>query len=203
MTVRTVLASRSRSQAGTTLVELVVASFLCMVVVGLAAAFLISNLRSYAEIKGTLAMQNNLKHSLQAMTRQISNAGGWLPDPRGHFKPEAGRITFAYFDVEAKYCSTPDTVIASFYLAGSQRSNSLVEEHFCVKGERRLRTLAEPPVGGSLGLKFTYLDMDGSVTTDAAKMKAVRLEFDQKLPRHGATTSIARSQTLQVELVNL
>lgn len=195
-----IAAPEGRSQRGLTVIELAVAGTFSLLVVGLAGAFLISNLRAYSEIKRTLAMQNNLKRSLHAMTRQISNAGGWMPDPRGHFKAESGRITFAYYDVEARYCDTPDTLVASFF---ASNRGFLIEEHRCGKGPRKTRTLAEPPLGGSLSLRFTYLDANGSLTHDPKKIKAVRLDLDQQLARRGARTSIGRGQTIQVEMVNL
>lgn len=190
---------RSAGQRGVTLAEMLVACFFAFIVLGLAGGFLLSNLRSYGEIKRTIGMQSSLKKSLQVMTRQISNAGGWLANPRSHFVAKPDRFTFAYYDVEARYCDAPDTLVASFYVGKS----GLIEEHRCDKSPVSKRVLAVAPQGGSLDLGFTYLDVNGSVTADPKKIRAVRLKIDQRLPRKGATTSIVRTQTLQVELVNL
>lgn len=185
-------------QAGISMPELLIAAVFSIVVLGLSGYFFLSNLRRYHEIRDAVAMRVDLKRSMQAMTRQISNAGGWLSDPRSHFDAKPDRFTFAYFDVEAKYCPAPDTLKVSFY---ANQGGEVIEEHRCKSGAHRTRVLAAAPRGGGLDLRFTYLDAHDAVTADPAAIKALRLDLALSTNKAGGLAD--RSQSLEIKMVNL
>jgi Tfp pilus assembly protein PilW len=190
-------------QSGLTLVELLVAVACGILMMGVAGRFFLTNLKTYMEIKKTVAMQVSVKKSLQVMTRQISNAGGWLPNPRNHFLAQYGRIQFAYFDIEKRYCDVPDTLLVSFYTSPTNRGNAVVEAHACGKHAPTTRTIAESPANGSLDLSFAYFDADGAPTMNAARIKAVKVNLALRSGMQSSLPQDFRSQSLQVNMVNL
>lgn len=196
-------AGANRLQTGMSLMERLVAAVCSILIVGISGRFFLANLRGYMEIKKTVAMQVSLKKTLQVMTRQISNAGGWMPNPRSHFQAQSGRIRFAYFDVEAKYCPVPDTLVVGFYVRQASKGGEIVEEHTCGGGAPRLRTIAEAPKGGNLNLRFSYLNADGAPTSNPAMVKAVDVAITLNSGKLGSQPQAKRAQSLQVKMVNL
>lgn len=202
MKARAVDGKNLRRQAGMTTAELMMAAFVGLTLIGMSGFLFVRQANAYSDLKKTAAAQAAMKKILHVMTRDIASAGGWLGNPRRDFRAEPGRIRFAYFDVRGRYCGTPDTVVMSFSLARGQVAADLIQEYRCGGGRPERRVLASG-AGNDLGLSFEYLDSLGLITPSPARMKAVRISVAKRSERAGRMPATLRTQTVQVEMVNL
>jgi hypothetical protein len=191
-------------QAGFGAVELILAGFLAFTLLGIAGYLFKNQVQGYRDIRDQARIQAAVKKALQAMTRQISNAGGCLPDPMADFSPKADRLTFAYRDLGGGHCGLSAKTIMSFYRTTGASGDTLRQDIDCGGGKRQSRTLAEAPPG-SLSLSFRYLDRDGVATTQPGQVKSVELNLNLMAgkPVAGARFRKTREQIVRVQCVNL
>lgn len=194
--------SRIGLQAGVSLPEVMIAVSIAFSLLILSGYVFVRQANSYSDLKKSAAVQADIKKSMQAMTRQISNSGGWLGNPRSHFVAKPDRIAFAYFDLGSRYCPSPDTVIMSFSIKSRNGGDALVQEYRCGSSPWSERKLVSAP-RGDISLAFQYLDRKGALTGSASQAKAVRVSMGLRGARSGKLPPKIRYQAIQVDLVNL
>ena len=191
-------------QAGFGVVELILAGFLAFTLLSMAGYLFKNQVQGYRDIRDQARIQAAVKKALQAMTRQISNAGGCLPDPMADFSAKAERFTFAYLDLGGGYCDPSAKTILSFYKTTGESGDTLMQDIDCGGGKRQSRTLASVPAG-SLGLSFRYLDKTGEVTMLPTQIKSIELNLKLMTGKAnaGARFRKTREQVVRVQCVNL
>ena len=191
-------------QAGFGVVELVLAGFLAFTLLGIAGYLFKNQVQGYLDIRDQARVQAGVKKALQAMTRQISNAGGCLPDPMTDFSAKAERFTFAYLDLGGGHCGHSSKTIISFYKTTGESGDALMQDIDCGGGNRQSRTLASVPAGG-LSLSFRYLDKAGEVTWQPNQIKSIELNLNLTTgkAKAGARFRKTREQIVRVQCVNL
>jgi hypothetical protein len=191
-------------QAGFGAVELILAGFLAFTLLGIAGYLFKNQVQGYRDIRDQARIQAAVKKALQAMTRQISNAGGGLANPMADFSAKAERLTFAYLDLGGGYCAHSAKTILSFYKTTGKSGDTLMQDIDCGGGNRRLRTLASVPAG-SLNLSFRYLDKTGEATMLPKQIKSIELNLNLMTgkAKAGARFQKTREQIVRVQCVNL
>ena len=193
-----------RSQRGLGMVELILAGFLGLTLIGMGGYLFKNQVEGFLDIRDEARVQGGFKKALQAMVRQISNAGACLPDPMDHFSNKPEKFTFAYMDIGGNFCSAGGKVIVSFYSRPGESQDVLMQDIDCGSGKRQSRALASVPKGG-LALSFRYLDKKGNATVLPTQVRSV--EIDLKLQtgkaKAGKRLRKTRQQTVRVQCVNL
>jgi Tfp pilus assembly protein PilW len=195
-------ATRRVRQAGMTLMELIVGGFLGLLLVLCGGYLFTTQVKGYLDIRDQTRIQADLKKAMQAVTRQISNAGACMPDPRKGFQAAPGRLSFAYVDIKGKFCDADtDTLTISIYSIEGIQADRLVQEIRCPGKAAQTRTLADVP--GGMTLAFNYMDRAGVATMDVSKIKAVQMDLTLNTKKVAGRPGRTRTQSLQVELPNL
>lgn len=189
-------------RAGLALPEVILAASFGIALILVSGILFVRQATAYADFRRTAEAQGSLRNALQAMTRQISNAGAWIGDPRKDFHADSAALQFAYFDFKAVHCPVPDTLKVRFSLARGPRSDTLKQEYWCGLSGKKERALATAPPGG-LELGFAYFDSTGAETRTEGLMKSVRISVNRHTARTGSLPLKRRGQVLQVEMVNL
>jgi hypothetical protein len=189
-------------QSGLTLFELVMSAFLTILLVVCGGYLFTTQIRGYKDMRNQAGTQSDLKLAMQGMTRQISNSGAFLANPRFNFAPEASRLTLAYTDLNGKLCADKSTVTMSFYSRHGSKEDSLFHDIRCSDGTRLVRVLARAPAGG-LTLAFTYFDGKGLPTVNAGLVKAVQLDLSLQNRKLVGVPSRVQRQSIRVQCVNL
>ncbi|MDB5102578.1 MAG: hypothetical protein JWP91_267 [Fibrobacteres bacterium] len=191
-----------RSQRGLTLMEMLVAGFLGVLMVVCGGYLFSSQVKGYMDIRDQARIQSDLKKAMQAITRQISNAGACMSDPRKGFAAGHQRLSFSYVDVKRKFCpDETDELTMTLYSKAGAQEDLLIQEIRCPGQPTQTRTLAKVP--GGVDLNFAYVDKGGLPTADVSRIKAVQLDLTLHTKVGPGRPSRSRKQTLQVECPNL
>lgn len=189
-------------QAGITPLELLVAGFLGLLLTLCGGYLFTTQIKGYTDIKDQAKIQADMKKALAVITRQISNAGACLPDPRKGFAAGKNRLSFRYVDVKGKFCGAgSDTLSMSFYSKGGDRADYLMQEVRCPGAAPRTRAVFETP--GNLDLAFRYQDKAGAPTSDVARIKAVEIDLSLQTRKGAGRPMRTRHQQLRVNCPNL
>jgi hypothetical protein len=195
------LAGVPNRQQGWSQVETLLAGFLGFVLV-LSGGYLFKNqIGEYHDIKNQAEMQAGFKKALQGMSRQIPNAGGFVPD-RKDFSIQPGGFTFAYMDWLGHSCPGRSIVVVSYYVKSGNQEDALMEDIACKTGPSQSRVLASASHGG-LDLSFRYLDKNGFPTVNPALMKAVDVDLVMENGKTGLHPRWSRHQTIRIQCPNL
>ncbi|MEO7425601.1 MAG: hypothetical protein ABI036_10470 [Fibrobacteria bacterium] len=192
------------SQSGFSAIELILAGFLAFTLIAMGGYLFNKQVQGYGDIRDQAKIQAGVKKALQAMVRQISSAGGALPDPLDHFSAQSGRLQFAYLDLGGSLCDPDTKVILSFYTQPGKSEDAVMQDIDCGAGKIQSRKLAGVPSGG-LNLSFRYLDKNGNTTVQAKQIKAVELNLKLQTGKAKAGTRMrkTREQIVRVQCVNL
>lgn len=192
----------ARGQAGMTPMELLVAGFLGLLLTLCGGYLFTTQIKGYSDIKDQAKMQADMKKAMAVITRQISNAGACLPDPRKGFSAGKQRLSFRYVDVKRKFCANEtDTLSMSFFAQEGKREDYLMQEIRCPGMAPSTRAVFEVP--GGLDLAFQYHDKSGVATMDVSRIHAVEVDLSLH-SRKGAGRPIRmRHQVLRVNCPNL
>jgi hypothetical protein len=191
-------------QRGMSTIDLLLAGFLGFVLLA-GGGYLFRNLvREYLDIRDQVKIQANMKSALQAMTRQIANIGGLLPDPLEGFAPLPNRLDFAYIDVPGRFCDPDARIDISFYTDRYGNKDRLMQSLVCPDGKSQTRQLAVVPKG-ALRLSFRYLDRAGIPTPVRASIKAVELNLalDTGPALAGRRLEKSRELSTRIQCMNL
>lgn len=162
-----------------------------------------TQVKGYLDIRDQARIQADLKKAMQAVTRQISNAGACMNDPRNGFTAAHDKLSFKYMDVKMRFCdSEADILTMTVYSkAASAEEDYLVQEISCPGKPKETRTLATVP--GGLDLVFNYVDKGGAATMDVKKIKAVQMDLTMHTKQAAGRPGRTRKQTLLVDCPNL
>ena len=193
---------RPRGQSGLTPMEMLVAGFLGVLLVVCGGYLFRTQVKGYTDIRDQARIQADLKKALQAITRQISNAGAFMPNPRKGFAAGKDKLTFSYVDMRKRFCSDEDDVLTmTLYSQTGDKEDYLVQEIRCPGKPVEMRTLARIP--GGVHLSFKYVDKAGTGTSDVGKIKAVQLDLTLQTKQMPGRPVRSRKQTLQIVCPNL
>jgi hypothetical protein len=193
--------SRGR-QAGLSSMEVLIAGFLGVVLTICGGYLFTTQVKGYSDIKEQARIQADMKKAMQVITRQISNAGACLPDPRKGFSAGHAKLSFRYVDVKRRFCaSETDTLTMSFYAKAGSKGDYLVQEIRCPGSGAQMHTLFASP--GGLDLTFNYQDKSGAATMDVGKIHAVELDLALRTTKAGGRPVRTREQVLRVNCPNL
>lgn len=192
-----------RGQAGLTAMELLVGGFLGVLLVLCGGYLFTTQVKGYLDIRDQAKIQADLKKAMQAITRQISNAGAFMNNPRSGFAATHSKLSFQYVDVNKRFCyDAADVLSMTIYSkAGTGTEDYLIQEISCPGKGKQTRMLAKVP--GGVDLTFNYVDKGGTATMDVNKIKAVQLDLTLHTKKMAGRLSHARKQSLQVECPNL
>ena len=195
-------AGNLKTQSGMTPMEMLVAGFLGLLLTLCGGYLFTTQIKGYSDIKDQAKMQADMKKAMAVITRQISNAGACLPDPRKGFAAGKTRLSFRYVDVKRKFCdSETDTLSMSFFSQEGEREDFLMQEIRCPGRPPDTRAVFEVP--GGLDLSFQYQDKAGAATSDVSRIHAVEVDLSLH-SRKGAGRPIrTRHQVLRVNCPNL
>lgn len=191
-----------RGQRGFTSMEMLMAGFLGVLMLVCGGYLFTTQVRGYTDIRDQARIQADVKKAMQAITRQISNAGACLPDPRHGFSAAHDRLSFEYVDVKKRFCDDEDDVLnITLYSKPEEARDYLIQEIRCPGKPVLTRTLAEVP--GGVDLAFNYVDRHGSSTMDVSKIKAVELDLSLHTRKTAGRPVRTRTLSLQVDCPNL
>jgi type II secretory pathway component PulJ len=195
-------AMRRTGQAGLTPMEMLVAAFLGVLLVVCGGYLFRTQVKGYTDIRDQARIQADLKKALQAITRQISNAGACMPDPRKGFSAGHDKLSFSYVDMKTRFCDDENDVLTmTLYSRPGSQEDYLIQEIRCPGKSVETRTLARVP--GGVDLAFRYVDKAGAGTADVGKIKAVQLDITLQTKKMPGRPARARTQTLQIDCPNL
>jgi hypothetical protein len=191
-----------KRQSGMTAMELLVGGFLGLLMLLCGGYLFTTQVKGYLDIREQARIQADLKKAMQAITRQISNAGAFMSNPRKSFSAGHDRLSFSYMDVKRKFCDDESDVLTmSLYSQEGGEQDFLMQEIRCPGKVTLTRTLARVP--GGLDLTFNYVDKLGVSTMDVNKIKAVQMDLTLRTSKRPGRPVRTRKQTLQVECPNL
>jgi hypothetical protein len=192
----------SRGQAGITPMELLVAGFLGLLLTLCGGYLFTTQIKGYSDIRDQARIQANMKKAMAVITRQISNAGACLPDPRKGFSAGKERLSFRYVDVKRRYCANEtDTLSMSFFASSGQGGDVLMQEIRCPGIAASSRAVFE--VQGGLDLAFRYQDKSGASTSDVSRIHAVEVDLSLHTRKGVGRPMRTRHQVLRVNCPNL
>jgi hypothetical protein len=194
---------KARSQSGLSQIEVLVASALGVLLVLIGGYLFKIMTKGYKHIGDQARQQAGMKKALQSMTREISNSGAFLDNPRRDLALLPHKFQSSYLDLKGKYCQASETVTLAFSVQpGEGGGNTLIQDVRCNGRTVPRRILATSP--GGLSLDFNYMDGKGNVTANPAAVKLVELKFSMLVKsKSGNLPVMERTQTLRVECVNL
>jgi hypothetical protein len=193
---------RHGRQAGLTAMETLVAGFLGVLLLTCGGYLFNTQIKGYKDIKDQARIQADLKKAMQAITRQISNAGACMPNPRKNLAAGHDKLSFSYVDMNTRFCdSETDVLTITLYSQAGSKEDYLIQEIQCPGKSMVKRTLASVP--GGVDLAFNYFDKSGSATLDVGKIKSVQMDLTLHTKKGPGLPVRSRKQILQVELPNL
>ncbi len=193
---------RAQRQSGVTPMELLIGGFLGLLLTLCGGYLFTTQVKGYTDIRDQARIQADMKKAMAVITRQISNAGACLPNPRSGFTAGHDRLSFRYVDVKRKFCdSEADILTMSFYTQSDNEQDYLMQEVRCPGKSPDTRAIFEVP--GGLDMVFNYQDKSGTATMDVSRIHAVELDLSLHTRKGAGRPIRTRQQTLRVNCPNL
>ena len=196
------MSMRANGQSGVTPMELLVASCLGLLLTICGGYLFTTQVKGYTDIRDQARIQADMKKALAVITRQVSNAGACLPNPRTGFTAGHDRISFRYVDVKMKFCDSENDILTmTFFANQGNEQDYLIQEIRCPGKAAETRALFQVP--GGLDLTFNYQDKAGKATMDVSKIHAVELDLSLHTRKGAGRPMRTRQQTLRINCPNL
>lgn len=193
---------RARGQSGVTPMELLIGGFLGVLLTVCGGYLFTTQVKGYTDIRDQARIQADMKKALAVITRQVSNAGACLPNPRTGFSAGHDKLSFRYVDVKMKFCDNENDILTmTFFANQGNEQDYLVQEIRCPGKPPETRALFQVP--GGLDLNFNYQDKAGKATMDVSKIHAVELDLSLHTRKGAGRPMRTRQQTLRINCPNL
>lgn len=192
--------SGKSSQAGMSLIEVVMAVGIGMLLVASGSFLFIGQIRGYKDLGSQARLQMMTKNAVQSLNTEIANTGACLNDKRHRFGMFPDSLQFTYVDLKSRHCAATDTVTMSYYVAPGSTGDTLMAKSHC---NSRPASFAPLIKGfGAITVGFVYYDLNGAVTALPAKVKAVEFTINVKSQAGKSLFVRDRNPKVRLELLN-